>query len=192
VLTTKQLHPWRHPAPFDFHYSEMWRQSLTQQLTSGQLESGPLTDPDLAAHTTTLRARPGGAGRPDPRGRPGRCRRPTLARRSLPTWSGAASTAPVSMVCSTPAGYWPGSPARGWLSKAEAALWAFEHLPAAYRATITKARSAYGRGRDEPCSPQEVRALAHWALAQAAKGHSGDEELIPAWAAHRASPRLTG
>jgi predicted nucleotidyltransferase len=57
VLATVQLHPWRHPAPFDFHYSEMWRQSLDRQLASGELASEALTDPDLAAHITTLRAR---------------------------------------------------------------------------------------------------------------------------------------
>jgi predicted nucleotidyltransferase len=32
ILTADQLRPWRHPAPFDFHYSEVWRGSLEQQL----------------------------------------------------------------------------------------------------------------------------------------------------------------
>jgi hypothetical protein len=57
LLTPRQLRPWRHPTPFDFHYSESWRQSLTQQLAAGELSSHPLTDPDLAAHITVVRAR---------------------------------------------------------------------------------------------------------------------------------------
>jgi hypothetical protein len=57
VLTTRQLHPWRHPAPFDFHYSETWRESISSQLTSAELDSASRTDPDLAGHITTLRAR---------------------------------------------------------------------------------------------------------------------------------------
>jgi hypothetical protein len=57
LLTTGQLHPWRHPSPFDFHYSEMWRESLAQQLADGEPSSRLLTDPDLAAQITTLRAR---------------------------------------------------------------------------------------------------------------------------------------
>jgi hypothetical protein len=57
LLTSRQLRPWRHPTPVDFHYSESWRQSLTQQLAAGELSSHPLTDPDLAAHITAVRAR---------------------------------------------------------------------------------------------------------------------------------------
>jgi predicted nucleotidyltransferase len=57
LLTPRQLRPWRHPTPFDFHYSESWRQSLTQQLAAGELSSHPLTDPDLAGHITVVRAR---------------------------------------------------------------------------------------------------------------------------------------
>lgn len=28
LLTIGQLHPWRHPTPIEFHYSESWRTSL--------------------------------------------------------------------------------------------------------------------------------------------------------------------
>jgi predicted nucleotidyltransferase len=37
VVTTGQLHPWRHPTPFEFHHRERWRASLTQQLAAGEL-----------------------------------------------------------------------------------------------------------------------------------------------------------
>lgn len=170
VLTTEQLHPWRHPAPFDFHYSEMWRESLTQQLTCGQLQSGPLTDPDLAAHITTLRAR----GRVV-RGAPIQEVFPEVAeadyRQAILAdleWICGNSTQVYGVLNACRVLAWLGG--HGVLSKAEAADWALGSLPVAYRATITKARSAYRHGRDEPCSPQEVRALVRWAAAQAAQG----------------------
>ena len=59
---------------------------------------------------------------------------------------------------------------QGLLSKAEGADWALENLPAAYRATITKARSAYRNGSDEPCSPHGGASTAGWAAARAAEG----------------------
>jgi predicted nucleotidyltransferase len=39
LLTTEQLHPWRHPTPVEFHYSEMRRASLAQQVADS--ERGP-------------------------------------------------------------------------------------------------------------------------------------------------------
>src|SRR5829696_5549182 len=66
---------------------------------------------------------------------------------------------------------------QGLLSKAEGADWALENLPAAYRATITKARSPYRNGSDEPCSPHEVQALPGGRRHEQPKAHSGDETL---------------
>ncbi|NLG69554.1 MAG: DUF4111 domain-containing protein [Firmicutes bacterium] len=59
VLQMRDLHPWRHPAPFAFHYSEAWRQPARDALARLQdpRELMPATDPDLAAHVTVLRAR---------------------------------------------------------------------------------------------------------------------------------------
>jgi Domain of unknown function (DUF4111)/Nucleotidyltransferase domain len=169
VLTTQQLHPWRHPAPFDFHYSELWRQSLTQQLTSGQLESGPRTDPDLAAHITTLRAR----GRVV-RGAPIKAVFPQVPEADFYQalladleWIRQHSSQVYGVLNTCRVLAWLGG--RGVLSKAEAADWALDTLPAAYRATISKARSAYRQGRDEPCTALEVRAFARWAATQAAQ-----------------------
>jgi len=59
-LTQAQLHPWRHPAPFDFHYSEDWRAAMAEALASGAWRSwndAEHCDPDLAAHVTITRAR---------------------------------------------------------------------------------------------------------------------------------------
>lgn len=53
VLTLSGLHPWRHPAPYDFHYSESWRNRLVEARAGGAVPPGG-ADPDLAAHVTVL------------------------------------------------------------------------------------------------------------------------------------------
>ena len=53
-----QITPWRHPAPYDLHFSEMHRSYYTQILDdSGALPSTDGVDIDLAAHFTVLKAR---------------------------------------------------------------------------------------------------------------------------------------
>jgi streptomycin 3"-adenylyltransferase len=60
VLAREDFTPWRHPAPYQFHYSEQWRARLTDDSAStGWLvwpdgEAG--TDRDLAAHIAMARA----------------------------------------------------------------------------------------------------------------------------------------
>ncbi len=60
-LRESYLQPWRYPTPFDFHFSEDWRDKTLEALAvpEWQLWSGnlPPTDPDLAAHITITRAR---------------------------------------------------------------------------------------------------------------------------------------
>lgn len=56
-LHNDQLKQWRHPCPFDFHYSEFWRERYENDLVNGTahfLNSDVLTDADLAAHITIL------------------------------------------------------------------------------------------------------------------------------------------
>ncbi|MDB4895546.1 MAG: hypothetical protein JWN15_1808, partial [Firmicutes bacterium] len=51
-----ELAVWRHPLPFDFHYSEGWR----ERFLAGEwrtLNDGVHADPELAAHVTILRER---------------------------------------------------------------------------------------------------------------------------------------
>lgn len=59
-VTLEQLTPWRFPTPYDFHYSEAWRDRMISHLAAGgewlPTDSSP-TDPDLAAHFTILRHR---------------------------------------------------------------------------------------------------------------------------------------
>jgi predicted nucleotidyltransferase len=59
VVKRTDLCPWRHPCPYDFHFSESWRGDYERFLADPAHiwvapESG---DPDLAGHITVLRAR---------------------------------------------------------------------------------------------------------------------------------------
>ncbi|MBM7578538.1 streptomycin 3'-adenylyltransferase [Jeotgalibacillus terrae] len=59
-LNTGQLKKWSHPSPFDFHYSEFWRERYEQDLSEGTdqyLNDHVSRDPDLAAHITILNHR---------------------------------------------------------------------------------------------------------------------------------------
>lgn len=54
-LNKKQLMGWQHPCPFEFHYSEHWRERYETELfqgTSKYISEVIQTDPDLAAHIT--------------------------------------------------------------------------------------------------------------------------------------------
>jgi streptomycin 3"-adenylyltransferase len=60
ILTLGDLHPWRHPAPFEFHFGEDWRERIAAEPDSVDWmkpDRDPCTDPDLAAHLTVTRAR---------------------------------------------------------------------------------------------------------------------------------------
>lgn len=59
-LPYTDLTPWRYPTPFDFHYSETWREQTRQALQDGrwrQWNEHRAQDPDLAAHVTITRHR---------------------------------------------------------------------------------------------------------------------------------------
>ncbi|QIW22147.1 aminoglycoside adenylyltransferase domain-containing protein [Bacillus thuringiensis] len=54
-LNKEQLETWKHPCPFDFHYSEFWRKRYEEELSKGTnkyLNGEIKTDSDLAAHIT--------------------------------------------------------------------------------------------------------------------------------------------
>ncbi|MYL48314.1 DUF4111 domain-containing protein [Halobacillus litoralis] len=53
VLNRDQLEEWQHPCPFDYHYSEAWRNRF---LSGGStfLDRGARKDADLAAHLTII------------------------------------------------------------------------------------------------------------------------------------------
>lgn len=60
LLARDQIHPWRHPAPFDLHFSEAWRDRTLADLTSGEWRAWndiERCDEDLAGHITVVRQR---------------------------------------------------------------------------------------------------------------------------------------
>jgi len=59
-LSRGDLRPWRHPTPYQLHYSEDWRSRYEELLCTEawrEQNEQQLTDPDLAAHITVLRER---------------------------------------------------------------------------------------------------------------------------------------
>ena len=51
------INPWQYPTPYDFHYSEDWREKVSAELSSGTWKKWNdeiQTDEDLAAHITVL------------------------------------------------------------------------------------------------------------------------------------------
>lgn len=59
-LNMEQLKNWKHPCPFDFHYSEFWRGRYQDDLSKGtyhHLNGDVRDDADLAAHITILNHR---------------------------------------------------------------------------------------------------------------------------------------
>ena len=58
ILARTDIHPWRHPSSFDFHYSEQHRRRYQRELQSGiwrRWRGRQGTDPDLAADITLAR-----------------------------------------------------------------------------------------------------------------------------------------
>ncbi len=59
-LVQKDIHPFKHPLPYDLHYSESWRERYTQAPADGTWHTWndeKKYDTDLAAHITIMRAR---------------------------------------------------------------------------------------------------------------------------------------
>ncbi len=54
-LSQDQLRPWRYPTPYDFHFSEDWREKIERELADEMWRGwsdGVQVDADLAAHIT--------------------------------------------------------------------------------------------------------------------------------------------
>jgi streptomycin 3"-adenylyltransferase len=54
LLAERDIRPWQHPTPFDFHYSDVWRDALRADLGEALGRQGD-ADSDLAAHVTVVR-----------------------------------------------------------------------------------------------------------------------------------------
>jgi predicted nucleotidyltransferase len=149
-LAEPDLDPWRHPAPFDFHYSDNWRGALRSDLEHTLTRQGD-TDPDLAAHLTVVRAR----------GIPVQGPPPTDVFPVIPwndyvdallrdlKWVGErGTTSPVYCVLS-PARVWATLATREIHSKDSGGAWAVDRLPANLRPVLAGALARYRGETDE-------------------------------------------
>jgi predicted nucleotidyltransferase len=170
VLKRADLHPWRHPCPYDFHFSESWRGDLERYLTDSAYhwatpKSG---DSDLAGHITVLRSRGKVlCGPPIEKVFPEIPRADFLA--SIlggvlsPEFGVTSEKAPpvymVLNVCRTLAYLKTGQV----LSKAEGGEWARENIPSQHRAIVEVALAAYREaGDDKALEIVDLRPFREW------------------------------
>ncbi len=150
-LSHADLDPWRYPTPFDFHYSEKWRDAYARDLTGAgwrAWNAAQRCDEDLAAHIAVTRRR--GVclyGPPVGEVFPAVPRRDFLASVLAdvlsPEWGlGSVAKNPVYVVlnaCRTLA-YLRGGEI---LSKDEGGVWALQALPGRFHSTLAAALDAY-------------------------------------------------
>jgi predicted nucleotidyltransferase len=153
-LSKGQLHPWRHPAPYDLHYGEDWRATFERDLANGEWQrwnDRPRTDPDLAAHITMLRSR-------------GLCLRGGAITQVFPAvpaehyissilddfrWARERMAAnPVYFILNACRVYAYLLEGHGY-SKDEGGVWAAHSLPAEFHSIVTQALEAYRGGRGD-------------------------------------------
>jgi hypothetical protein len=177
VLAPSDLSPWQYPTPYQFHYSEAWRERLSADTTSTAWLAWSTgqqgRDPDLAAHITLSRAR-GIAlvGKPPAETLPEVPPAEYLA--SITADSEAALTQPLTNPVATVlnlcrvAWYLR---AQVLSSKEEAGVWAQEAVRAAHKALVRQALAVY-RGSQEPVvwEVEAIRRFGHQVLAAAATG----------------------
>jgi predicted nucleotidyltransferase len=167
VVHTRQSHPWRHPTPYDFHFSEAWRARLRHELQDGgwrRWNDEERFDGDLAAHFTMTRQR--GVwlwGEPIARVIP-----------AVPVadfedsivsdldWARArAAQSPVYGILNHCRVY--AYVAEGHIySKWEGADWAIERVPAEFRALVSSALDAYQGSGAAAFDRANVLAFMNW------------------------------
>jgi predicted nucleotidyltransferase len=170
VIKRAALYPWRHPCPYDFHFSESWRGDFQRFLADPAYrwpapESG---DPDLAGHITVLRSRGKVLY-----GSPIKKVFPEIPRADYldsilgdvlsPEFGIAGETiSPVYMilnVCRTLAYL----RTEQILSKAEGGAWALENIPPQHRTVVEAALAAYrDDGDDQMFQTIDLDAFKRW------------------------------
>lgn len=157
LLAYSQLHPWRHPAPFDLHFSETWRDRTRAALTSGEWRTwndSENCDEDLAGHITVVRQRgiclhgaPIAAVFPVV---PAADYLASVLADVLSSDCGLNSVleAPVYVILNACRTYAYLSTGRV-LSKDEGGVWALQVLPSQFHVTVRSALSAYRTDQDD-------------------------------------------
>jgi streptomycin 3"-adenylyltransferase len=167
LVVESEIRPWRHPAPFDFHYDELVR----ERFESGALEPWPEpTNRDLAAVVTMVLAGnvslfgppPAEVFEPVPRGDylDALLRNVEMADEWL-DWD-------TRNVVLTLPRVWAGVATDEVHSKQSAAAWTLARLPEEHRAVLERAVAIYRGDRDEfwdDIRPQ-VRAYADYVLSE--------------------------
>jgi streptomycin 3"-adenylyltransferase len=166
--TPAQLHPWRHPTPFDLHYSEDWRAKTSRELADGtwrQWNNAEPRDADLAAHIMVTRARgivlrgaPIDATLPEVPASDYRASVVGDVAEALATIE-AHPVYAILNACRTLAYLREGHV----FSKAEGGRWGLQALPAALHPLIAAALAAYAADAGDP--PFPPGALAEFAAA---------------------------
>jgi predicted nucleotidyltransferase len=152
LITAGAVAAWRHPAPYDLHYSEQRREPL-----------GPGTNVDLAAHLTVLHhAGVVLAGAPP---------EATLPRVPWTDYADAlradladcARDAHAFYAVLNPARIWATLTERGLHTKESGGEWALSRVPEAARALLADALAVYRAERDWiDFEPEAVRAYISW------------------------------
>ncbi len=168
-LIWPDLHPWRHPAPYDLHFSESWRTRMVPALADDRAaiwQTSIRLDADLAAHCAVTRARGMVVmGAPIEAAIPRIPRTDMLAalRSDAADWPQAVENNPVycvlnacRMLC-----FIQDDTIR---SKSEGALWALQVLPPCWQGVITAAYQTYLSDNDRSMLPdlQEAHAFLNW------------------------------
>jgi streptomycin 3"-adenylyltransferase len=155
VVSQSELQTWRHPCPYDFHYSEDWRE---------RAPAGRGVDPDLALHVALTRARGRALFGPPPREVLADARREHVldsilrdVAESLPQIHAKPAYA-VLNACRTLAWLRDGA----FRSKEEGGLWALTALPPELTPAVQSALAAY-RGHPEPAVSESLDRFADFA-----------------------------
>jgi len=161
VLSLAALRPWRHPAPYDFHYSESRRERFLESRVHGEVPPGGV-DPDLAAHVTVLLRRGVRVwGRPIAEVFPPVPRRDYLdsvradLEWSRERWEGDPAYAVLNLA-RTCAFLADGSV----LSKDEGGRWALAAMPDRFAPLLSAALGRYAGNGNPPIAAADVEAFA--------------------------------
>jgi predicted nucleotidyltransferase len=148
LVVETEVRPWRHPAPFDFHYSELWR----KEFAAGNLEPwSSATNRDLASavtmvlagNTTLFGPPPAQVFDPVPR----TDYHDAILKDVPPSdWFVEKDTRNLVL---TLVRVWAGVASEGVHSKESAAAWAVARLPAEHRPVLERAVTIYRGERDD-------------------------------------------
>jgi hypothetical protein len=162
-MSQSALLPWRHPAPFDLHFS--WNEDRLV---------GPGEDHDLAAHFTIARhAGVALLGPPPAEVFPEVPREDyeDSLRRDL-VWSGEHGGRLYAVL--SPARIWATLTERVVHSKASGVAWALERAPEEFRPLISQALETYRSGTDQPWfDREEVRPFVEFVIADLGNHQGG-------------------